>query len=124
MNFQILHPQSLVHKNAYEYYPSVNGTCLNSSRSLKIQMFAGNYLISYYHLRYEVTTTTITNSKNLYFETIFLQDPKEGDLSEVEGQQKRRHTINLINGSPKCKQTADKILSFVFLLCLSMNFYL
>jgi len=52
------------------------------------------------------------------------QDPKEGDLSEVEGQQKRRHTINLINGSPKCKQTADKILSFVFLLCLSMNFYL
>ena len=86
-------------------------------------MVVGNCLISFHHLRYEVTTT-ITNSKNLYFETIFLQDPKEGDLSEVEGQQKRRHTINLINGSPKCKQTADKILSFVFLLCLSMNFYL
>ena len=51
------------------------------------------------------------------------QDPKEGDLSEVEGQQKRRHTINLISGSPKCKQTADKLLSFVFLLCLTMNFY-
>ena len=86
-------------------------------------MVVGNCLISFHHLRYEVNTP-ITNSKNQYFETIFLQDPKEGDLSEVEGQQKRRHTINLINGSPKCKQTADKILSFVFLLCLSMNFYL